>query len=118
MFKRNLDQPPKDSSSTLHPPLSNMTDQSPTASIYDYPSRAVSPWNASDKDSQLPDLEYPPTPPPLLTYPSRLPSPILNQVSHLLPSARIRERHHQAGIHAAMIATVPDAMGFPLAEAI
>jgi hypothetical protein len=118
MFKRDPDQPPKDSFSTSHPPLSNMTDQSPTASIYDYPSRAVSPWHASDEDSQLPDLDYPPTPPLSLTYPSRLPSPVIDQIGRLLPNARLRERYHQASVHAAMVATVPDAMGFPLAEAI
>jgi hypothetical protein len=65
MFKKNQEQPPKDSSTASHSSLLTMTDQSHTASIYDYPSKAVSPWNASDDNSQLPDLEYPTTPSPL-----------------------------------------------------
>ena len=55
MFKRghlNID-----SFSTV--PLNTTTMSSaysPTASVYDYPSRTVSPWNASQEDHQLPPI--------------------------------------------------------------
>jgi hypothetical protein len=121
MFKRHYHQYLTPHSS-FAPLLYQMSDQSASAPIYDYNSRAVSPWHASDEDNQLPDLNQPYSPPstPSLHYPSRLTTP--DMIEQVLPNAlrdgRIRERRQQSAVHAAMIARVPGVLGFPLEEAI
>ena len=112
-------------------PLNTMTMSSaysPTASVYDYPSRAVSPWDASQEDHQLPPiLMLPPSvhvitpfpdqttshsPPPAIRYPECLPTP------ELITRACHQERHSQSAAHTALITQTSQLMGRRLVDAI
>ena len=127
MFKRGHSN--IDSFSIL--PLNTMTMSSaysPTASVYDYPSRTISPWNASQEDHQLPPILIPPpsirvitpfpdhttshSPPPAIRYPKRLSTP------KLITRARHQECRSQSAAHAALIAQTSQLMGWRLMDAI
>ena len=98
----------------------------PSASIYNYPSQAVSPWTTSQEDHQLPDLGTPPsrpitpypnqttssTPPRTLLYPSRMTTP------ELITRGQLQERRNQLAIHIAMAAQAVQMMGWSLQDII
>ena len=113
MFKRRCSN--IDSFSIL--PLNTTTMSSaysPTASVYNYPSHAISSWNASQEDHQLPPILMSPppirvitpfpdqttshSPPPAIRYPERLSTP------KLITRACRQERCSQSVVHAALIA--------------
>ena len=66
MFKRghsNIDSFPIPSFNTT----TMSSAYSPTASVYDYPLHAISPWNASQEDHQLPPISMSPPPIHIIT---------------------------------------------------
>ena len=101
---------------------------SPTASVYNYPSCAISPWNASQEDHQLPPISMSPpsihvitpfpdqttshSPPPAVRYPEQLPTP------ELITRACRQERRSQSAAHAALITQTSQLMGWHLMDAI
>ena len=113
------------------PPLNITTMSSaysPTASVYNYPSHTVSPWNASQEDHQLPPISMSPplvrvitpfsdqtmshSPPQTIHYLKRLSTP------ELIASACHQECRSQSAAHVALIAQTSQLMGWRLTDAI
>ena len=127
MFKRghsNIDSFPIPSFNTTTMSFA----YSSTASVYDYPSHAISPWNAFQEDHQLPPILMSPppiciitpfpdqtmshSPPPAIHYPEWLSTP------ELIAKACCQERRSQSAAHAALITQTSQLMGWHLMDAI
>ena len=127
MFKRGHSDIDSFSTPSLNTTIMSSA-YSSTASVYDYPSRAVSPWNASQEDHQLPPISMSPppvciitpfpdqttshSPPPAIYYPEQLSTP------ELVTRARRQERRSQSAAHAALITQTSQLMGWHLTDAI